>query len=151
MLFERCSVLGFRWDDSGVVRSLSNTVPIAEPEEGRDTLFQRRGMSSTGNWGKKERNNDDENNRELTAKNEWSRSGTPAQDPGRFECTSRGPGFDSRHPYGSSQPSGSDCHYQSWGGSLFWLQRAPGTQVVHRYTCRQNIHTRFKTRVAGTE
>lgn len=74
VLFERCSVLGFRWDDSGVVRSLSNTVPIAEPEEGRDTLFQRRGMSSTGNWGKKERNNnDDENNRELTAKNEWSR------------------------------------------------------------------------------
>lgn len=52
------------------------------------------------------------------------------------KCSPRRPGFSSQHPYNSSQPSVNSSSKGS--NTVFWLLPAPGTCVVHTYTCKQN-------------
>lgn len=51
----------------------------------------------------------------------------------------KAPGFDSQPPHGDSTII---CNSSSRGSEPPLLaSSAPGTQLVHRFTCRQNVHT----------
>lgn len=53
----------------------------------------------------------------------------------------RGQEFESKHPHGSSQPSITVVLGNPTPSLSSDLQQHLGIEVVHKHTCKQNIHT----------
>ena len=64
-------------------------------------------------------------------------------------CSSRGTRFNSQHPRGGSQPPVTPALAVQFPLQPMWIL---GTHMIHRHTCRQNIHIHknilLKTRIS---